>query len=75
MSLAFDLFCISGDLLVTLSRRSDSGHYSCEVINEEGIDIAHTKVLVKGNILTLYQTTNSDLDMIQSICRGPLFLK
>lgn len=38
----------SGDLLVTLTRRSDSGQYSCEVINEEGIDIAHTQVFVKG---------------------------
>jgi len=39
---------LPGDLLVTLAKRSDSGHYTCEVINEEGIDIAHTQVFVKG---------------------------
>ena len=36
---------------MTLARRSDSGQYSCEVINEQGIDIAHTRVVVKGTLL------------------------
>ena len=39
---------VSGDLLVTLAKKSDSGQYICEVINEEGIDIASSNVLVKG---------------------------
>jgi hypothetical protein len=43
----------NGDLLVTLTRKSDSGQYSCEVINEEGIDIAHTQVFIKGQFLVL----------------------
>lgn len=38
---------LSGDLLVTLARKSDSGQYICEVINEEGVDIASSNVLVK----------------------------
>ncbi|KAK3590143.1 hypothetical protein CHS0354_041195 [Potamilus streckersoni] len=37
----------SGDLLVTSARKSDSGLYSCEVINEEGIDMASSHVIVK----------------------------
>ncbi|KAL4232359.1 hypothetical protein ACF0H5_009928 [Mactra antiquata] len=38
----------NGDLLITMARRSDTGQYSCEVINEEGIDVAHTQVFVKA---------------------------
>lgn len=33
---------------MTLAQKSDSGQYSCEVINEEGIDIAHTQVFIEG---------------------------
>ena len=44
---------ISGDLLVTLAKKSDSGQYICEVINEEGIDIASSNVLVKGNYIDI----------------------
>ncbi|XP_064602176.1 uncharacterized protein LOC135468071 [Liolophura sinensis] len=36
----------SGDLLVTLSRTADSGLYTCEVINSEGIDTATSHVKV-----------------------------
>ncbi|XP_041370878.1 hemicentin-1-like [Gigantopelta aegis] len=36
----------SGDLLVTLARKSDTGLYTCEVINEEGIDMASSYVMV-----------------------------
>ncbi|XP_076438682.1 uncharacterized protein LOC143277659 [Babylonia areolata] len=36
----------SGDLLVTLARKSDTGLYTCEVINEEGFDIASSYVTV-----------------------------
>ncbi|XP_012937902.1 delta-like protein 4, partial [Aplysia californica] len=36
----------SGDLLVTLARRSDTGLYTCEAINEEGIDTASSYVSV-----------------------------
>ncbi|KAK6185279.1 hypothetical protein SNE40_007547 [Patella caerulea] len=36
----------SGDLIVTLARKSDSGLYTCEVINEEGIDMASSYVVV-----------------------------
>ena len=38
---------------MTLAKKSDSGQYICEVINEEGIDIASSNVLVKGNYLDL----------------------
>ncbi|KAL5021870.1 hypothetical protein ScPMuIL_001025 [Solemya velum] len=37
----------SGDLLVTLAKKSDTGLYSCEVINEEGIDMASSRVTVR----------------------------
>ncbi|KAK7483221.1 hypothetical protein BaRGS_00025514 [Batillaria attramentaria] len=36
----------SGDLLVTLARKSDTGLYTCEVINEEGFDMASSHVTV-----------------------------
>ncbi|XP_025093186.1 hemicentin-1-like [Pomacea canaliculata] len=36
----------SGDLLVTLARKSDTGLYTCEVINEEGVDMASSFVSV-----------------------------
>ena len=42
---------LTGDLLVTLARKSDSGQYICEVINEEGVDIASSNVLVKGEVI------------------------
>ena len=45
------LSIVTGDLLVTLARKSDSGQYICEVINEEGVDIASSNVLVKGGEL------------------------
>ncbi|GFO02599.1 von Willebrand factor d and egf domain-containing protein [Plakobranchus ocellatus] len=36
----------SGDLLVTLSRPSDSGLYTCEVTNDHGMDMANSYVSV-----------------------------
>ncbi|KAK7109342.1 uncharacterized protein [Littorina saxatilis] len=36
----------SGDLLVTLARKSDTALYTCEVINEEGFDMASSYVTV-----------------------------
>jgi hypothetical protein len=33
---------------VTLARKSDTGLYSCEVINTEGIDMASSQVIVRG---------------------------
>ncbi|KAK3094428.1 hypothetical protein FSP39_001668 [Pinctada imbricata] len=39
----------SGDLLVTLAKPSDSGLYSCEVINEAGMDVASSQVVVKAH--------------------------
>ena len=41
-------FIFIGDLLVTLARKSDTGLYSCEVINTEGIDMASSQVIVRG---------------------------
>lgn len=37
----------SGDLLFTLAKRSDTGLYSCEVVNEHGMDMASTKVIIE----------------------------
>ena len=42
------LFSTPGDLLVTRTRRSDTGLYTCEAINEEGIDMASSYVSVTG---------------------------
>ena len=39
--------------MVSMAVRSDSGLYTCEVINHEGVDMASSNVLVKGNILKL----------------------
>ncbi|KAH3788483.1 uncharacterized protein LOC127842965 [Dreissena polymorpha] len=63
---------LSGDLLVTLARRSDSGHYSCEVINEEGIDIGHTQVNVKDHDSGCADDTTDGLLMHRDIhaCEG-----
>lgn len=44
------MLCLPGDLLVTLSRSADSGLYTCEVINSEGIDTATSHVKVTGRI-------------------------
>ena len=38
---------------VTLPKKSDSGQNICEVIKEEGIYIASSNVLVKGNYIDL----------------------
>lgn len=38
----------TGDLLFTLPKRSDTGLYSCEVVNEHGLDMASTKVIIQG---------------------------
>lgn len=48
--LMFYIFLISGDLLFTLPKKSDTGLYSCEVVNEHGMDMASTKVVIKGII-------------------------
>ncbi|OWF50963.1 Titin [Mizuhopecten yessoensis] len=40
----------SGDLLVTMARRSDSGLYSCEVINSEGVDMASSIVVIREHL-------------------------
>lgn len=45
----FYIFLITGDLLFTLPKKSDTGLYSCEVVNEHGMDMASTKVVIKGN--------------------------
>nr|XP_022288617.1 hemicentin-1-like [Crassostrea virginica]XP_022288618.1 hemicentin-1-like [Crassostrea virginica] len=37
----------TGDLLFTLPKRSDTGLYSCEVVNEHGMDMASTKVVIE----------------------------
>ncbi|XP_069139539.1 uncharacterized protein [Argopecten irradians] len=39
----------SGDLLVTMARKSDSGLYSCEVINSMGIDMASSFVVIRDH--------------------------
>ena len=52
---------VSGDLLVTLAKKSDSGQYICEVINEEGIDIASSNVLVKGKYIDLQNQVSVDI--------------
>ncbi|RUS86330.1 hypothetical protein EGW08_005915, partial [Elysia chlorotica] len=39
----------SGDLLITLSRESDTGLYTCEVTNDHGMDIANSYVSVTDN--------------------------
>lgn len=39
----------TGDLLFTLPKKSDTGLYSCEVVNEHGMDMASTKVVIKGS--------------------------
>lgn len=44
------IFLITGDLLFTLPKKSDTGLYSCEVVNEHGMDMASTKVVIKGII-------------------------
>lgn len=46
----FYIFLITGDLLFTLPKKSDTGLYSCEVVNEHGMDMASTKVVIKGII-------------------------
>ena len=38
---------------VTLAKKSDSGQNICEVISEEGIYIASSNFLVKGNYIDL----------------------
>ena len=38
---------------MTLAKKSDSGQNICEVINEEGIYITSSNVLVKGNFIDL----------------------
>ena len=38
---------------MTLAKKSDSGQNICEVINEEGIKITSSNVLVKGNYIDL----------------------
>ena len=38
---------------MTLAKKSDSGQKICEVIKEEGIYIASSIVLVKGNYIDL----------------------
>lgn len=47
------LFSLTGDLLVTLARKSDTGLYTCEVINEEGVDMASSFVSVLGKLLCI----------------------
>lgn len=62
----------NGDLLVTLTKKSDSGQYSCEVINEEGIDIAHSQVFVKDHDSGCEDGTTEGLEMHSDIhaCAG-----
>ena len=44
---------------MTLAKKSDSGQNICEVIKEEGIYIASSNVLVKGNYIDLLNLANS----------------
>jgi hypothetical protein len=61
-------YYITGDLLFTLPKKSDTGLYSCEVVNEHGMDMASTKVIIRGKICHLmcyrkfhhYKTTLTD---------------
>ena len=46
---------------VTLAKKSDSGQNICEVIKEEGIYIASSNVLVKGNYIDLLNLAVSDV--------------
>lgn len=52
--LNFLLHCTTGDLLFTLPKRSDTGLYSCEVVNEHGMDMASTKVVIEGKKIKEY---------------------
>lgn len=51
----------TGDLLFTLPKRSDTGLYSCEVVNEHGLDMASTKVIIQGksDLSLLYTDTQN----------------
>lgn len=62
----------NGDLLVTVARKSDSGQYSCEVINDEGIDIAHTQVFVREHDSGCEDGSTEGLSMHENIhaCAG-----
>ena len=46
---------------MTLAKKSDSGQNICEVIKEEGIYIASSNVLVKGNYIDLLNLACSDV--------------
>lgn len=47
--IVFYSFIFSADLMVTLARPSDTGLYSCEVTNNQGVDMASSFVTVRGN--------------------------
>lgn len=46
----FYIFLIIGDLLFILLKKFDIGLYSCEVVNEYGMDMVSIKVFIKGMI-------------------------
>lgn len=46
----FYIFLIIGNLLFILLKKFDIGLYSCEVVNEYGMDMVSIKVVIKGII-------------------------
>ncbi|XP_046542735.1 hemicentin-1-like [Haliotis rubra] len=62
----------SGDLLVTLAKKSDTGLYTCEVINEEGIDMASSYVVVSEYSSGCADGTTEGLHMHRDVhaCAG-----
>ncbi|XP_059173767.1 neurogenic locus notch homolog protein 1-like [Physella acuta] len=62
----------SGELLVTLARKSDTGLYTCEAINEEGIDTASSFVQVAEYTSGCADGTTDGLQMHRDIqaCQG-----
>ncbi|XP_071168481.1 uncharacterized protein [Mytilus edulis] len=62
----------SGDLLVTLAKKSDTGLYSCEVINTEGMDMASSQVIVREYSSGCKDGTTEGLDLHRDVhaCSG-----
>ncbi|CAG5131589.1 unnamed protein product, partial [Candidula unifasciata] len=62
----------SGDLLVTLAKRSDTGLYTCEAINEHGIDMASSYVSITEHSSGCADGTTDGLHMYPDIqaCSG-----
>lgn len=65
------LFSLTGDLLVTLARKSDTGLYTCEVINEEGVDMASSFVSVLGKLLCRFAFKSQSQIKIPELDQSP----